>query len=443
MITSRHVDEAYQSQELRAQIRDRFMLTLQLDQRYEVIAYAMSYQYFSDSEHSLIDGFSISWVRQEVLDWWPDGFHNSASEEAIRALLDEMVGLGILRSVGMGNYTLRSPNVVSLMGSEDEIVRVLESNREAPIEYEPAAFRTASHTVSYRRSPLTARQESALRSRQNGVSIIFGCRAAGLDTLEDFLTLAFGQEFLIVYSDLTDKASFSNSLSADLGNREKDGVTLVLVSLTCPWSESWVSAAIEKVQAFKSKSKFVRIVFVADPQLTWQLLSPATPSLDSLLKQGITTFSLQTWHDVALRQWLVDCAVSGPSAQEGRKQIAAATGNWPFLLENFYQRCQADPHRWERSLQELQEDLKGPFAHEVAEAFGLDRPDVRRVLHDLTALGEASRDDLVEVMEDGLAPEVIQQCLRWSDLLHLTTPVQDGCWRVDDLVARILPNIGS
>jgi len=58
VITSRHVDEAYQSQELRAQIRDRFMLTLQLDQRYEVIAYAMSYRYFLDSEHSLIDGFS-------------------------------------------------------------------------------------------------------------------------------------------------------------------------------------------------------------------------------------------------------------------------------------------------------------------------------------------------------------------------------------------------
>ena len=62
IITSKHVDEAYQSQELHAQIRDRFMLTLQLDQRYEVIAYAMAYQYFLDSEPNLIDGFSISQV---------------------------------------------------------------------------------------------------------------------------------------------------------------------------------------------------------------------------------------------------------------------------------------------------------------------------------------------------------------------------------------------
>jgi hypothetical protein len=186
----------------------------------------------------------------------------------------------------------------------------------------------------------------------------------------------------------------------------------------------------------------VRIVFVADPQLTWQLLSPGTPILDTLIKQGVTTFSLQTWHDVALRQWLVDCGVRGPSDQGGRNQIATVTGNWPFLLGSFYQRCKADPHRWERSLQELDEALKGPFGQEVANTFGLHRPEVQRVLHDLMELGEASLEDLVTVME-GLSFEVIQQSLRWSDLLHLTIPAKNGCWRVDDIVARLLPIIGK
>ena len=219
-------------------------------------------------------------------------------------------------------------------------------------------------------------------------------------------------------------------------------MTLVLVLPTCPWSEYWVSEAAEKVQAFKSRSKFVRIVFVADPQLTWQLLSPATPVLDTLIKQGVTTFSLQTWHDVALRQWLVDCGIGGPSAQEGRNQITAVTGNWPFLLGDFYQRCKADPHRWDRSLQELDDALKGPFAQEVANAFGLYRPDVQRVLHDLLALEEASLDDLVTVI-DGIPSEVVQQSLRWCDLLHLTVPAKNGGWRVDALVARLLPLIGK
>jgi hypothetical protein len=65
---------------------------------------------------------------------------------------------------------------------------------------------------------------------------------------------------------------------------------------------------------------------------------------------------------------------------------------------------------------------------------------VQRVLHDLIALGEASLDDLVTVMEE-LPLEVIQQSLRWADLLHLTIPAKNGCWRVDKVVARLLPII--
>ena len=252
--------------------------------------------------------------------------------------------------------------------------------------------------------------------------IIFGCRAAGLDELEDFLELAFGKEFLVTYDNLFDKVDFGRRLS-DLSNREKDGVTLVLVLPTCLWSEYWVNEAVEKVHALKSKSKFVRIVFVADPQLTWQLLSPTTPVLNALIKQGATIFSLQPWHDTALRQWLEDCGF-GPRDQGGRKRLTAVTGNWPLLLGEFYQRCKSDPHRWERSLQELEEDLKKPFAQDVAE------------------LGEASLEELITVIE-GLPSEVVQQSLSWSDLLHLTTPVKNGCWCVDDIVARILPVIGK
>jgi hypothetical protein len=60
------------------------------------------------------------------------------------------------------------------------------------------------------------------------------------------------------------------------------------------------------------------------------------------------------------------------------------------------------------------------------------------VLQDLTDLGEASLEELLTVIE-GFPSEVVQQSLQWSDLLHLTIPGKNGCWRVNDLVARILP----
>ena len=238
------------------------------------------------------------------------------------------------------------------------------------------------------------------------------------------------------YDHVLNRSDFVKQLS-DLSDREQDGVTLALVLPTCLWTEYWVNDAVEKVDSLKSRSKFVRIVFVADPQLTWQLLNPTTPGLDALGKQGVTSFSLQPWHDAALRQWLDDCGF-GPRDQGGRKRITTITGNWPFLLGNFSQRCKTDPHRWERALQELEEDLKGPLAQDLADAFGLNRLDVRRVLQDLTDLGEASLEELLTVIE-GFPAKVVQQSLQWSALLHLTTPGKNGCWRVDDLVARILP----
>jgi hypothetical protein len=96
VITSRHVEEAYQSQDLRQAIRDRFKLTLGLDKRYEVIAYSIAYGSL-ESAKGRVDGFSVSWIRDQILYWWKEGFHGRSSVDEIRALLEEMVGLGILR----------------------------------------------------------------------------------------------------------------------------------------------------------------------------------------------------------------------------------------------------------------------------------------------------------------------------------------------------------
>ncbi|MBR8839969.1 MAG: hypothetical protein DSM106950_39720 [Stigonema ocellatum SAG 48.90 = DSM 106950] len=193
-ITDRQVYETYQSQNFRARIRERFIWTLQLDQRYEVIAYSIAYDSLNNHK-GMVDGFSVSWVKDEVLTWWPEGFQSKSTDE-IRALLEEMVGLGILRETNEGCFALRSPNVVLLLGTEVEIEEQLLKSREAPPDYDPETFRSAMQNDSFWRSPLTVQQESALRRRENGVSIIFGSLAAGLDELKDFLLLAVGQEFL-------------------------------------------------------------------------------------------------------------------------------------------------------------------------------------------------------------------------------------------------------
>ena len=65
MITSRHVEEAYQSQGLRQAIRDHFELTLGLDKRYEVIAYSIAYGSL-ESGKSRVDGFYGFYVFEAI-----------------------------------------------------------------------------------------------------------------------------------------------------------------------------------------------------------------------------------------------------------------------------------------------------------------------------------------------------------------------------------------
>lgn len=56
-------------------------------------------------------GFGIRRIRQEALDWWPTGFREITGQE-FSTLLDEMVGLGVLKEMEGRRYTLRNPNLL-------------------------------------------------------------------------------------------------------------------------------------------------------------------------------------------------------------------------------------------------------------------------------------------------------------------------------------------
>lgn len=447
VITSGHVEEAYQSQDLRQAIRDRFKLTLGLDKRYEVIAYSIAYGSL-ESAKGRVDGFSVSWIRDEILYWWSEGFRGRSSVDEIRALLEEMVGLGILRVTNEGSFTLRTPNVALLMGTPEEIQEELLRDREVPLEYEAATFRsTLGIKNDSRRSPLTAQQESKLQSRENGVSIIFGCLAAGLDDLKVFLESAYvkKKEFFRYWDEISNQADFTRRLQESSRNRKKDGTTLIVVSSQCNWSETWVNEAIQKVTRLKKEDSFMRVVFIAAPQKAWELVSQNPTRLDWLEELAIP---LKTWHDSALRHWLEDS--NFPSDQKIREKITAVTGNWSTLLQDFYRLSQSDPLHWEDSLQKLKERLDDlGRARELSQLMGFDgsQPLQEQVLHGLAVLEEASAEDLSTIVE-GASSTMVNQILHWADLLSLASPVgkkDDGknYWSVDPVVKSILLRHGG
>jgi len=450
VITSQQVDDAYNNQDLRKAIRDRFMWTLQLDRRYEAIAYAIAYGSI-ESEFGMVDGFSVSWIRNEVLTWWYEGFRGLSSDE-IQVLLEEMVGLGVLRITSTGGFTLRSPNVLLLMGTPEEIEAALLQPREVPLEYEPATFRSAIGVKDdSRRSPLTAQQEAKLLLPENGASIIFGSLAAGLDDLKLYLksVLSKKQEFFSYYwEDILSKNDFSQNLKERIRNRQKEGLTIIFVSASCPWNQHWVDEAIDALGRLRAKNSFVRVVFVADPLKAWQLISKTNTEFNSINK--LTALNLKPWHDAALRQWLQDCNL--PSDKDSREKITAVTGNWSTLLHRFYQNCQADIHHWELYLEKIEDSLSDyQEARDITELelgiFQYEQQNVLRVLAQFESCypdGKVSVNDLVDYL-DNFQPETIKKVLKWADILNFASPVgnKNGqeYWRIDPLVGRILEAI--
>ncbi|KAF3891148.1 sigma-70 family RNA polymerase sigma factor [Tolypothrix bouteillei VB521301] len=451
-ITSQQVDDAYNNQDLRKAIRDRFIWTLQLDQRYEVIAYTIAYGSI-ESENGMVNGFNLSWIRNEILTWWYEGFQGLSSDE-ILVLLEEMVGLGVLRVTSTGGFTLRSPNVLLLMGTLEEIEVTLLQPREIPLEYEPATFRSAiGIKEDSRRSPLTAQQESKLLLAENGVSIIFGSQAAGLDDLDLYAksVVSKKKEYFDKYLDnISSLDEFSQSLNRLIRNRQKEGTTIIFVSALAKWNHHWIDEAIAQIGRLRSNNSFVRIVFIADPQIAWDLICDRSTELNRVNR--ITTLSLKPWHDVALRQWLQDC--NFPSDKNSREKITTGTGNWSALLHRFYQNSKSDIHRWELHLERIKDSFNDSqeALYFTTEHLGIDLYEQQKVLRVLAQLcqmspdGKVSLNDLVDFIHD-LQTEVVNKVLKWADLLSLANPVgkKDGqeYWRVEPVIGHILEAIGE
>lgn len=445
-LSTRNVEDAYQSQELWQWIRQRFVWTLQLDLRYQLIALLIAHQTTVDEEAAR-RGFSVSDVRRMALNWWPEGFSDERSEDTFRVLLEEMVGLGILRESDAATYALRSGNVRLLMGTPDEIEDSLLtlSEKEAPRGYEPTTFRRPLPAAGKgdgptRYSPLTAQQESELLQRENGVSVLFGVDAAGLDSLDTLLPTVFGEDYTVRIEALDSLDTFEEALQ-QTRDRKRDGVTLFAVTESCAWGLEWVDAALAKTAALRSKSSFARFLFVADPVRTWELVARNAHLTTLLENPAVTTFTLRPWHDLAVRALLDDLKVPASLLDEHLASIKELTGKWPALLYELERRLQSvSASQWERAFEEFERTWQ-PGSDRLAprlEAFGLDRPGppARNALAVLGAVEVASAEDL-EALAETDGPDV-RRALLWADRLALAHRAGNDVWEMDPIVARLL-----
>lgn len=138
-ISESDVQEVAASETLRRRIAERLRFTINLEDRYRVLALLIALE-------SLKDGYRGDYSAKELLDLardaWPEGFEECGVQQA-EIYLNEMVGLGLLIRLGnRARFAVRSPNVVNMLGTQEELETELhETEFGLPYDYNPRAAR--------------------------------------------------------------------------------------------------------------------------------------------------------------------------------------------------------------------------------------------------------------------------------------------------------------
>ncbi|TCP57868.1 hypothetical protein EV586_102315 [Tumebacillus sp. BK434] len=438
-ITSKHVNEAYQNRELQKEIKHRFLnLTLHLDPRYELISYVIAFESLENHEEAL-RGFEVSWIREEAVSWWEEGFKNCGAD-SFRILLEEMCGLGVLRMVSEGRYALRSTNLLSLMGSKDEVVeRLLDAKGHVIREYEPSAFRTALSATgdeAHIRNPLTAEQEFDLQNSTQRISVIFGSLAAGLPYMTKFFIQFYKRvdgHLVNIPESVTNVVAFGRLIQEEMEKRKMDQQMLVLIPFTCPWGKEWVSKAEEFANKhFKRKIKFV---FVAPPERAWTMLKANPRLTDDWLQRGVKFFTLKPWQESSLGQWMDDCELG--NRKQDLEQIKAMTGNWPNLLYRLYEITKSSPHLLQNHLTTFECEIKSrEVTEQLIKEFGLSVPEITRVYSALWLDEKVSLDELLSYCK-GVDQAIIECSLKWGELMSVVVNRGNNMWGLDPMIIRL------
>jgi len=430
------IESVFSGRPLRDAIRAKFRLTLQLDDRYEVIANAIGLEALSAGfDHA--DGIEWRKIRNDCATlWWPEGFA-STSERDFLALLEEMVQLGVLSQASLpDHFSLRNPNVLLLLGSKQEIENTLQAEREPRVEFESTIFRPAlaGSMDQPARNPLTYRQLDEVMQLRSSVLLVAASDAAGgkhlLSGLRDQPGMTDARSFVLL-GRATDSKAFSQELDKEVKKRDySEGITVMMVPAQVPWDADWVAAARTKLNALTSKTSFVSVVFAADPERLWTLTAVAATR-----EQWIEPWlSVLPWTSGFVRKWLEELQLTADAAVD---RLEPMTGYWGGLLETAASVSGGAldfAHNLDRMTKSMQ-DPEWRQQNRIRLTGGIDAAE--RVLKAMCSLGDGvTEGDLVEFGE--LPQELVARTLRWAEPLGLVVRLAGSFWALDAFAKCIL-----
>lgn len=438
------IQAVFERHKLRGTIRERFDLTLQLDPRYEVIAYAMAFEFQGAEGERIADGILGKTIQQHAKGWWEEGF--DIPDKEFDTLLEEMEGLGVLRKrrvedSGRPRYTFRNPNILLLLGDSEKIEAVLDSSeREVPGVFEQAEFhaqypsdREAARPMP-RRGPLSYEQESLLL-RRGGLAVIAGAKAANIESVGEFLSQRIEPKQFRILEGHTSEAGLLTELKS---RRPGPGnVHVYLVPEEVGLNVKWIDAVAGWLKGVE-RGRYMRVVFQVTPQGLWNLVSELD---EDYLEDDNGLFDwigLQPWNYAFLRQWCTDINV--PPASSHVKALLSDSGGWPNILMEHYARSPGA--RLSERRESLAEYLSGDVSKVLGD-LGLGSLQAQKSIDALRCFSAFTPEEAAGVVQaldgdSGLTSHVVVRRLWWARRLGLIQDVQ-GTKALNVLVEKILP----
>ncbi len=431
VVLQEDIEAVYRSSQVRERIRERFEWTLALDMHYQAIAWALIEDQGKDR-----DGYGRAYspgnISHLVREWWPAGFQDISTDQ-LRGWLDELCGLGVLvRNVNNGQYRLRSPNMVRLLGKETDIEeRLLELNTKPPV----VAMEADSHHAplddrASRYGPLTYAQERSLSQPRFGVGLIFASEALGWKLLPAAIRRFLPADLPAGFGDCTHipttlaAEDLDDWLKEYLKSHAKTERMILYREVRCadsPAMAGLVDKALRFCQRHQAKDRWMRLLFLFDPQSTWQWVGLPEPERLGLEEAADAALWPWPWTASAVRRRLAQHE-KWDNNDEGTKAALQATGGWPHLLDVLFERCGKESDLRPSAGQFAQElvDPISQLASDFRSGLGVDKNKLgHRILKFVIedGHGQLAEEDLTPVLIGG-APELTEvQCHQAKDFL--------------------------
>ncbi|MFG1804358.1 hypothetical protein ACGFI4_29845 [Micromonospora carbonacea] len=350
-ITQADVDAVFNDAELREAFRDKYVLTLNLDHRYLVIAYSVAE---AAHERGIDASLSMVELSEACRMWWPAGF-GSCGADVFRGLVTECVDLGVLAIDG-GRYRLRTPTVLRLLGTEEEVLETLYTAPErltVPSASDGGAYRRRLGKAT--RSPLTERQFGQLFSARRAVVPITGSAVLGIDAVLAAIETAEKEGAARIRTLRHCGSATPEGVRAAVGRAAGDG-TLIVVDgrrLSAPALDGTLTAAAEAVR-------------LARPDVTVAVCAGVAGAAAWIARaQRIELARV----DSAGMRLLCDEDNLPFRDDEARSRLLVATGGWPTVVA----RVAASPPTASsgRILADVEQWLAGPGRAELVADAGV------------------------------------------------------------------------